>query len=406
MTGAFSEDQLFDWLRLIRSENVGPRTFRALVNQFGGAGAALEALPDLARRSGRGALRIASRADVEREMAAARAVGARFLASGDPAYPKALKAVDTAPPVICVRGDPAALNAPCVGIVGSRNASAAGLTFAGRLARDLAEAGFGIVSGLARGVDTAAHRAAPAATVAVLAGGLGRLYPPENEGLLLRILDEGGAAVSEMPFAWEPKARDFPRRNRIVSGLSLGVVVIEAARRSGSLITARFANEQGRLVFAVPGSPLDPRAEGTNNLIREGATLCAASEHVVSALMPLVDRNWIESLEAQDAAGEIVAETLWDELDWLDFGVPLPPPPTAPVAPADPEVDADGHGGAGADPHARLVALLGPGPVAVDDLARQAGLPIGAVNRVLTELELEGRLERHGGNAVSLSPRG
>lgn len=407
MTGSFSDDQLFDWLRLIRSENVGPRTFRALVNQFGGAGAALEALPDLARKSGRAALRIASRADVEREMTAARAVGARFLASGDPAYPKALKAIDTAPPVICVRGDPAALAAPCVGIVGSRNASAAGLTFAGRLARDLADAGFGVVSGLARGVDTAAHRAAPASTVAVLAGGLGRLYPPENEGLLLRILDEGGAALSEMPFGWEPKARDFPRRNRIVSGLSLGVVVVEAARRSGSLITARFANEQGRIVFAVPGSPLDPRAEGTNGLIREGATLCAASEHVVSALMPLVDRNWIATLEAQDASGEIVAETLWDELDWLDFGVPLPPTPTAPVALADAAAAPEAHAAGGAvDPHARLVALLGPAPVAVDDLARQASLPVGAVNRVLTELELEGRLERHGGNAVSLAPRG
>ncbi|WP_349367498.1 DNA-processing protein DprA [Salinarimonas sp.] len=406
MTGSFSDDQLLDWLRLIRSEKVGPRTFRALVNQFGGAGAALEALPDLARKSGRSALRIASRAEVEREMAAARAVGARYLASGDPAYPKALKAIDTAPPVICVRGDPAALAAPCVGIVGSRNASAAGLTFAGRLARDLAAAGFGVVSGLARGVDTAAHRVAPASTVAVLAGGLGRLYPPENEGLLLRILDEGGAVLSEMPFAWEPKARDFPRRNRIVSGLSLGVVVVEAARRSGSLITARFANEQGRIVFAVPGSPLDPRAEGTNGLIRDGATLCAASEHVVSALMPLVDRNWIASLEAQDASGEIVAETLWDELDWLDFGVPLPPAPTAPVALADAEAAPDANVADGAvDPHERLVALLGPAPVAVDDLARQASLPIGAVNRVLTELELEGRLERHGGNAVSLAPR-
>lgn len=404
MTASFSDDQLFDWLRLIRSENVGPRTFRALVNQFGGAGAALEALPDLARKSGRGALRIARAAEIEREIAAVRAVGGRFVASGEPDYPKALRAVDTAPPVICLRGSPAVPSAPCVGIVGSRNASAAGLTFAGRLARDLADAGFSVVSGLARGIDTAAHRAAPAATVAVLAGGLGRIYPPENEGLLARILDEGGAVVSEMPFGWEPKARDFPRRNRIVSGLSLGVVVIEAARRSGSLITARFANEQGRLVFAVPGSPLDPRSEGTNALIREGATLCAASDHVVSALMPLVDQNWVASLEAQDVAGEIVAETLWDELDWLDFGVPLAPTPTAPVA-TDPDAEPAASGDpAAADPRARVLALLGPGPVGIDDLARQAGAPIGTVNRLLTELELEGRVERHGGNAVSLAP--
>lgn len=410
MTAAFSDDQLFDWLRLIRSENVGPRTFRALVNQFGGARPALEALPDLARKSGRGRLRIAGVAEIEREMEAARTAGARFLASGAPGYPKALRAIDTAPPIVCVRGEPEALAAPCVAVVGSRNASAAGLTFAGRLSRDLADAGFGIVSGLARGVDTAAHRAAPASTIAVLAGGLGRVYPSENEALLARILDEGGAVLSEMPFSWEPKARDFPRRNRIVSGLSLGTVVVEAARRSGSLITARFANEQGRIVFAVPGSPLDPRAEGANSLIRDGATLCATSEHVVSALMPLVDANWIESLEAQEAAGEIVAEALWDELDWLDFGVPLPPPPSAPLVGVDLEeprrdgrVDGD-EAGAPSEPRARLLALLGPAPVGVDDLARQAGLPVAAVNRVLTELELTGRLERHGGNSVSLPP--
>lgn len=400
---AFSEDQLFDWLRLIRSENVGPRTFRALVNQFGGAGAALEALPDLVRRSGRGALEIASRAEIEREMQAARAAGARFLASAAPDYPKALRAADTAPPVVCIRGDAAALNAPCVGIVGSRNASAAGLTFAGRLARDLADAGFSVVSGLARGIDTAAHRAAPASTVAVLAGGLGRVYPSENEGLLERIVQEGGAVLSEMPYAYEPKARDFPRRNRIVSGLSLGVVVIEAARRSGSLITARFANEQGRLVFAVPGSPLDPRSEGTNGLIREGATLCAASEHVISALMPLVDESWVDSLEAQEITGEIGAETLWDELDWLDFGVPLAPPPRAPIGSLEEAAPGQG-GGPPEDPRERLLALLGPGPVAVDDLSRQSGVPVGAVNRILLELELTGRLERHGGNTVSLAP--
>ncbi|GGK47887.1 DNA-processing protein DprA [Salinarimonas ramus] len=409
MTTPFSDAQLFDWLRLIRSENVGPRTFRALVNQYGGAKAALEALPGLARKSGRAALRIASVAEVEREMETARAAGARFVASGEPAYPKALRAIDTAPPVLCLKGDAEALAAPCVAIVGSRNASAAGLTFAGRLARELADAGFGIVSGLARGVDTAAHRTAPASTVAVLAGGLGRVYPSENVPLLERIVDEGGAVLSEMPFSWEPKARDFPRRNRIVSGLSLGTVVVEAARRSGSLITARFANEQGRLVFGVPGSPLDPRAEGANGLIREGAILCASADHVISALMPLVDRNWIESLEAQEVTGDIVAEALWDELDWLDFGVPLPPPPSAPLVGVDleePLREGDGAAGAAssADPQALLLDLLGPAPVGIDDLARQAGLPAATVARLLTELELTGRLERHGGNAVSLAP--
>ncbi|MFN3687789.1 DNA-processing protein DprA [Salinarimonas sp.] len=401
MTAAFTDEQRFDWLRLIRSENVGPRTFRALVNQYGGAGAALEALPDLARKAGRGRLRIASRADVEREVEAARRIGARFVCAGEPDYPRALRAIDTAPPVIALRGAGDVLARPAVAMVGSRNASGAGLTFAARLSRDLAEAGFAVVSGLARGIDAAAHKAVPSATIAVLAGGHDRIYPPEHASLAERIVAEGGAILSEMPIAWEPKARDFPRRNRIVSGLSLGTVVIEAARRSGSLITARFANEQGRLVFAVPGSPLDPRAEGTNDLIREGATLCAAAEHVIAALAPLVEQGYIESLNAEEAPLAIPSESLWDELDWLDFGVPLPPAPAVPVLLDDESAhppDAD------EDSRARLVGLMGPAPIATDDLARQSGLPVGTVREVLFLLELEGRLERHGGDAVSLVP--
>lgn len=417
-TAKLSDEQRVDWLRLIRSENVGPRTFRALINRYGGAANALEALPDLARKGGRKAIRIASRVQILREMEAAESLGARFIAMGEPDYPKPLHATDTAPPLICVRGDAAILHRPAVGIVGSRNASAAGLTFTSRLAGELREAGFSVVSGLARGIDTAAHKAVPAHTIAILAGGHDRIYPAQNKALLERIVAEGGAAISEMPLGWEPRARDFPRRNRIVSALSLGVVVIEAARRSGSLITARFAMEQGREVFAVPGSPLDPRAEGTNDLIRQGANLCASAEHIVETLMPLIDTDWESRIEArEDFAGENV-EDLWDELDFLDFAEPLITPVRAPVPREEPEPEAafveagfqDGMASEDeaqdaaiqADPHRIMLDLLGPSPVSVDDLSRQSGLPVRVVHSVLMELEINGRLERHGGNTVSL----
>ena len=266
-----TDEQRLDWLRLIRTDNVGPRTFRALVNHYGGARAALAALPDLARRGGATRpARVHSRPDAERELAAAQALGVSFVALGESDYPRRLQMIDDAPPLLAVRGRTAALDRPMVAIVGSRNASAAGVRFAERLARDLGAAGFVVVSGLARGIDAAAHRASLASgTVAVLAGGHDRIYPPEHAGLADAILADG-AAVSEMPLGWEPRARDFPRRNRLISGLALGVVVVEAARRSGSLITARIALEQGREVFAVPGSPLDPRAEGTNESAQAG----------------------------------------------------------------------------------------------------------------------------------------
>ena len=228
-------------------------------------GAALTALPDLAKRGGSArSIRICSREQAEAELQAARATGIEFFATGEPDYPARLKMIDDAPPVIAMRGKLDILQRPLVAIVGSRNASAAGAKFTERMARDLGDAGYVVVSGLARGIDAAAHRASLATgTVAVLAGGHDRIYPAEHVGLLEKILIDG-AAVSEMPLAWEPRAHDFPRRNRIISGLSVGVIVVEAARRSGSLITARLAGEQGREVFAVPGSPLDPRNEGTN----------------------------------------------------------------------------------------------------------------------------------------------
>ncbi|MBZ6076866.1 DNA-processing protein DprA [Microvirga puerhi] len=396
MSGSrLADEQRLDWLRLIRSENVGPRTFRALVNQFGGAAAALEALPDLARRGGRLVLKVTTRAEAEKEMAAAVRLGVRFIAMGEPDYPKVLQAIDTAPPLIAVRGSSEIFSRPAVAMVGSRNASAAGLTFTERLSRQLGDAGYVVVSGLARGIDTRAHKAAlETGTIAVLAGGQDRIYPSENEPLVKAIVDNGGAVVSEMPLGWEPRGRDFPRRNRVVSGLSYGVVVVEAARRSGSLITARFALEQGREVFAVPGSPLDPRAEGTNDLIRDGANLCAEIEHVTSVLEPLVASGPRSDTGIEEPRHLVATEELWDELD-------LPGVPRAPVGEVAPEAEALG------EPHngpatVGLIDLLGPSPISVDDLVRQSGLSIRIVQMTLLELEIAGRLERHGGNAVSL----
>jgi len=276
-----------------------------------------------------------------------------------------LQMIDDAPPLLAVRGQTAVLHLPAVAVVGARNASAAGLRFAERLARDLGAAGFAVVSGLARGIDAAAHRASLATgTIAVLAGGHDHIYPPEHAELADAILAQG-ALVSEMPFGHEPRARDFPRRNRLISGLCAGIVVVEAAKRSGSLITARFALEQGREVFAVPGSPLDPRAEGTNELIKQGATLVTDAADVSAVLRPILGKPV-----------ELRAE--------------------------EPEV----LSGPGAEPdageRARIVGLLGPTPVPIDDLVRLSGSSPAIVRVVLLELELAGRLERHGGALVSL----
>jgi DNA processing protein len=363
-----TDEQRLDWLRLIRSENIGPRTFRTLLNHYGGARAAIEALPDLARRGGAtGPAHIYPRDRAEREIKAARALDVVFVALGEPEYPPCLQAIYDAPPLIAVRGNLAALAAPMVAIVGARNASAAGAKFAERLARELGAAGFGIVSGLARGIDAAAHRASVGTgTVAILAGGHDRIYPPEHADLLHAILAEG-AAISEMPLGWEPRARDFPRRNRLISGLSLGVVVVEAAKRSGSLITARLALEQGREVFAVPGSPLDPRTEGTNGLLKQGATLVTEAADIIPVLRPIL--------------GQV---------------------PDLPVE--EPETTERVSSGAepGADERMRIISLLGPTPVAIDDLIRLGNSSPAAVRIILLELEIAGRIERHGGGLVSL----
>jgi len=410
--GRLSDEQLVDWLRLIRSENIGPRTFRQLINRFGGAGAALDALPSLAARSLRGRrIRIATREEALREIEAARALGVRFVTTGDPDYPPLLREISDAPPLIALRGASWTAQRDGVAIVGSRNASAAGLAFAERLARSLALESYAIVSGLARGIDAVAHRAAlETGTIAVLAGGHARPYPSEHARLAEEIA-ERGLIVSEMPIEWEPRGRDFPRRNRIISGLSRATIVVEAARRSGSLITARFANEQGREVFAVPGSPLDPRAEGVNDLIRQGATLCARPEDVISVLAENAGAPTRKNLFDDDALeGQ---EGLIDELDL--FGAEdgsafeeraAPARFSALTPPADCAADLDaspqGDGSPRPDAHEIIVSLLGPAPVAIDDLIRVAGLTAREVQGVLVELDIEGRLQRHGANSVSL----
>lgn len=362
-----TEAERIDRLRLIRSENVGPRTFRSLVHYCGSAHAALARLPELARRGGGSrTLRICSEEDARAELTACQKCGVRLLAPGEIGYPPRLATIDDAPPLLAVCGTGDVLTRSLIAVVGSRNASAAGLKFAQRLARDLGEAGFVIISGLARGIDQAAHRASVATgTVAVLAGGHDRIYPPEHADLLATIIDADGAAISEMPLGHEPRARDFPRRNRLISGAALGVVVVEAAQRSGSLITARMAAEQGREVFAVPGSPLDPRAAGTNGLIKQGASLVTEAADIIQAVEPIMERPII--LPAKEPDGE-----------------PLE---------SDPQ---------GAD-RAHIVDLLGPTPVLIDDLIRMAGAPAAVVRTVLLELELAGKLDRHGGGLVSLT---
>ncbi|PLX36820.1 MAG: DNA-protecting protein DprA [Hyphomicrobiales bacterium] len=366
-----SDAQRLAWLRLIRSENVGPATFRTLLNHYGSAAEALRRIPDLSRRGGsKRTIRICSLQDAEAEMALAERIGARFVALGEPTYPALLRQIDGPPPLIAVRGSTDVLNRAAIAIVGSRNASLAGIKMTERLVHGLSREDLVIVSGLARGIDTAAHKASLATgTVAVLAGGLDHIYPPENEPLLRAIIDAGGAIIGEMPFGWSPRAHDFPRRNRLISGLSLGVVIVEATKRSGSLHTARFALEQNREVFAVPGSPLDPRSEGCNRLIRDGAVLIRDAADISAELSP--------------SQG-----SLFDP----HRGAEEPDRDAGDISPQEPDDSA----------RTRIADALGPTPTGIDDLIRHTGLPAGMVHVILLELELAGRLERHGGQRVSL----
>jgi DNA processing protein len=371
-----SASQRLACVRLIRSENVGPVTYRELVRHFGDAEKALDALPELSRRGGyRQTIRICPREAAEAELAAAARIGARALLVGEPGYPEALAAVDPPPPLIYAKGNAGHLARPMLAIVGARNGSAAGQKLARLFASRIGTAGFVIVSGLARGIDAAAHEGALATgTVAVLAGGPDNIYPPEHAILQQRIAEEG-CLVTENPPGFAPRAQDFPRRNRIISGLALGVLIVEAARRSGTLVTARMAGEQGREVFAIPGHPLDPRAEGTNGLLKSGATLVTEPDDVLGALSPLLREP------PRRVAPPAHPASLREEASRAER-------PTLPGL-----IAADGE---------RLLEALGPAPVDVDELARATGLTPRAIQIALLELALAGRIERHGHHLVSL----
>ena len=350
-------------LRLVRTSGIGPVTFRQLLLRFGGAEAALNAVPELAARGGGRAPALYSERQAQAEIAAVERFGARFLSVGQGLYPRALAEIDGTPPLLIAKGDMRLLERPMVAMVGARNASAAACRFARGLAHDLGRDGVVVVSGLARGIDAAAHDGAmDSGTVGCAAGGIDIFYPPENKARQERMF-EVGLVVSERPLGLEPRAKDFPRRNRIIAGLSQACVVVEAAPRSGSLITARMAAEAGREVMAVPGSPLDPRAQGCNQLIRDGATLIQSAADVIEGLRP---------------AGRVAGTSEGYEAE---------------APPAD----------ASSDVRSRVMELLGPSPAPVDEIVRLSEASPGEVQLVLLELDLGGRLDRHAGGKVSLA---
>ncbi len=365
--------EAFDRLRLIRSENIGPVTYRQLIRRFGSAERALDAIPDLAARGGGRSPRIADAKQIESELKNIQKLGARLLFLGDPAYPVLLAEISSAPPLLLWQGRLELLERPMVAMVGARNASAAACRFAHNLANALAEAGVSIVSGLAKGIDTAAHQGSlGTATIAVIAGGLDVSYPPENEELQRKIA-ESGLLLAEQPPGTEPRARHFPYRNRIIAGLARGTVVVEAAPRSGSLITARLAAEAGRQVMAVPGSPVDPRSRGCNMLIRDGATLVQSVDDILELIRHFDDRA--ESANSGHIFRSDQESVLIPEPDQMDGDMP---------------------------DRAPVMDLLSVTPVTVDELVRQSGLPPPSVQLALLELELAGRLTRHAGARVSL----
>lgn len=361
-----NDEERLDWLQLSRTEGIGPITFQRLIARYGSAASALAALPELASRGGRrSAPKTPGRALIIEELERTAQYGAQYIAFGEAEYPAFLAQIPDAPPLVCVAGKSELLSSDAVAIVGSRNASALGRKFARILAEQLGKAGYLVVSGLARGIDTAAHEAAlTSQTAAVVAGGIDHFYPPENETLQKQIARDH-VLISEMPMGTIPKAEHFPRRNRIISGLSPAIIVVEAALRSGSLITARMAAEQGRDVFAVPGSPLDPRCEGTNRLIRDGASLLMSVDDV---------------LEALREPGQIARTPLRE-----------PEQGQQPISmPTDSERD-------------RLLSLISHAPIHVDDLAREARLTPPALAAGLLELEVAGRIQRSHGGTVNLA---
>lgn len=378
-----SEQQRVDWLRLIRSPTIGPITFRDLLNQFGGASAAIKALEGRNNSSRR--FQLCSQEKAMREIEIADKFGAHIVALGEAEYPRWLQAIDAAPPLIYMKGRLDLAQRPSVGIVGSRNASGAGLKFASVLAQNLGDRGIVITSGLARGIDAAAHRAALATgTIAVLGGGLDHVYPAQNEEIYLQIATDG-LLISERPLGVIAKAKDFPRRNRIISGISHGTIVVEAAMRSGSLITARFASEQGREVFAVPGHPLDPRATGTNKLIQNGANLITSSDDVLNILSP--------QLSDQDFTNQSIYQSSgFQEL--LEGSLPSGKEGRQTIHQFETSDE---------DLKSRVLELLGPTPIERDTLIRLLKCSAKDLQIILLDLDLEGLIEHHGQQRLSLS---
>ena len=367
-----SDEERLDWLQLIRTPTIGPITFHRLIARYGSAAEALRALPDLARKAGRrAALKPADRGAAEAELTEADRRGVRAIAFCEPDYPKMLAAIPDPPPVLFLRGHASLFDPPAIAIIGARNASGVGRKIARSLAADLGAAGIVIVSGLARGIDGAAQDAALASgTIAVVAGGVDVVYPPEHEDLTERI-GKQGAIISESPMGYGPTGRDFPRRNRLISGLSRGVIVVEAAAKSGTLITARFALEQGREVFAVPGSPLDPRCHGANRLIRDGANLVERAEDVLAAL-------------AEQQRG--VRETGRDLFNWGEDGADQEPDPAAV-----------------ASLRRRVLEILSFTPLHRDEILREADAAPGLVADTLLDLVLTGQAVEHEGGRFSLA---
>ena len=357
-----SEAERLAWHRLAQSENVGPVTFQQLLTRFESAEAALAAIPELSQRGGlRRPLKLHAESRALSDFERAAAFGAQFVAMCEPEYPELLRQAQGAPPLICVSGRLELLQRPALAVVGARNASAPGLRFTRMIAHELAEAGFVIVSGLARGTDTAAHEASLSfGTIAVVAGGVDHFYPPENEKLQ-RAIAETGVLLSEMPPGTVPKAESFPRRNRLIAGLARGTIIVEAALRSGSLTTARFAAEQGREVFAVPGSPLDPRCEGSNQLIKDGAQVLTRASDAIQAL-----------------GGMVQAQT--------GFGFK--------------EREIRANAAPPAELRARVLSLTSPTPCEIDDLVRESGAAAEDVLAALMELDLAGQVQRVAGGKI------
>ena len=364
-----SDAERLQWLRLSRTENVGPVTFYRLIERFGTPDEALKALPELAKRGGRKApLKAPDMGYIEREFEHLKKLGGHMVVAADDAYPLSLSAADDAPPVLSVLGNPALLNQSCIAMVGSRNASINGRKFAEKMAADLGKKNQIIVSGLARGIDTAAHKGAlESGTIAVVAGGIDVVYPPENQRLYEEIIEKG-AVVAESPMGQKPFAQSFPKRNRIVSGISRAVIVVEANMRSGSLITARLAGEQGRDVYAIPGHPMDPRAAGTNHLIREGATLARSADDIMEGLM------------------DFTGNAMRDQASLIPFEAPMETIDNAP-----------------SDGHDLILENLSYTSTGIDELVRATHLSVGQVQTILLDLELAGRIKRLPGAKVSLT---